>query len=45
MGLYISMLPAYKEKFVLLESWIEVILLTYIRNTNGPKTELCACDP
>ena len=41
MGLYISMLSAYKENFVLSESWIEVILLTYIRNRSGPKTEPC----
>ena len=41
MGLYISMSSVYKENFVLSESWIEVILLTYIRNRSGPKTEPC----
>ena len=39
MGLYISMSSAHKENFVLSESWIEVILLTYIRNRSGPQTE------
>ena len=41
MGLYISMSSAYKDNFVLSESWIEVILSTYIRNRSGPKTEPC----
>ena len=39
MGLYTSMSSAYKENFVLSESWIEVILLTYVTNRSGPKTE------
>ena len=41
MGLYIIMSSAYKENVVLSESWIGVILLTYIRNRSGPKTEPC----
>ena len=41
MGLYISMSSAYKENFVLWESWIEVILLIYIRNIEvAPKLSL-----